>query len=48
MSVKAKAGKGRKAVFSDEVIELFQRLDATPPRRRKGDEFRAEEKALHK
>jgi hypothetical protein len=36
----------RRAAFTLEVIELFRTLEATPPRDRKGDEFKRRDRHL--
>jgi hypothetical protein len=48
MSVKAKAPKGRKPTFTDDVLDLFRKLDAVPKRQRLTSEFRAQDKELHR
>jgi hypothetical protein len=36
----------RRATFTPEVLEIFRTLEATPPRDRKGDEFKRRDREL--
>ena len=49
MSAKLRAAKLRRPEFSDEALQLFRQLEAVPERlRRDNDEFKAQDRRLHK
>jgi hypothetical protein len=48
MPAKSRQAKVRRSGSDDDVLEIFRRLEAVPPRRRKTDAFRDEDFRLHR
>ncbi len=48
MPVKQRTAKGRRPAFPPEMLELFARLEDTPPRKRRSQWFKDADYGLHR